>query len=214
MRKYVFGDKVAQHLDYTITGALIITTLIAGIVASMIRVNADDITDVTDTASVTVAASCSMTATIDTPHNATLANGIYSASTTDYADGIGKTTIATFCNDNSGYAIYAIGFTGDSYTGADHTKLIGQTTNEKIATGIATSGSTSNWAMKLVKENDTTKSYNPANLSIENGYDTYKQIPDTYTKVANYTSTTDQTLGSVLSTTYAVYISGTQVADT
>ena len=214
MKKNAFSGKLAQHLDYTITGALIIATLIAGIAASSFRVNAEDNNTAVTTASVTVAASCSMTATVDTPHNATLANGIYSASTTDYADGIGKTTIATFCNDNSGYAIYAIGYTGDKYEGEDHTKLIGATNGQKIATGTATSGSASNWAMKLTKVTDSSVSYNPENLTITNGYDDYNVIPDTYTKVANYTSTTDQTLGSVLSTTYAAYISPTEVADT
>ena len=214
MKKNAYGGKLAQHLDYTVTGALIITTLIAGIVASTVHVNAEDNNTAVTTASVTVAASCSMTATVDTPHNATLANGIYSASTTDYADGIGKTTIATFCNDNSGYAIYAIGYTGDKYDGEDHTKLIGATNGQKIATGTATSGSASNWAMKLTKVTDSSLSYNPENLTITNGYDDYNVIPDTYTKVANYTSTTDQTLGSVLSTTYSAYISPTEVADT
>ncbi len=149
MKKNAYRGKLAQHLDYTITGALIITTFIAGIAASSFRVNAEDNNTAVTTASVTVAASCSMTATVNTPHNATLANGIYSASTSDYADGIGKTTIATFCNDNSGYAIYAIGYTGDKYDGEDHTKLIGATNGQKISTGTATSGSTSNWAMKL-----------------------------------------------------------------
>ena len=203
-----------DHILYMGTLGLMGLMVLSGAVASSIRVNAEDNDTTVSTASVTVAASCSMTATLDTPHNATLANGIYSGGTEDYADGIGKTTIATFCNDNSGYAIYAIGFTGDSYTGEDHTKLIGQSVGEKIATGTATSGGTSNWAMKLTKVTDSAQSYNPANLSIENGYDDYNVIPDTYTKVANYTSTTDQTLGSVLSTTYAAYISGTQVADT
>ena len=88
-----------------LVGGMIGLTVISGAVASTMKVNADDENTAVTTASVTVAASFSMTATVDTPHNATLANGIYSASTTDYADGIGKTTIATFCNDNSGYAI-------------------------------------------------------------------------------------------------------------
>lgn len=112
-------------IELCLVGGMLGLTVISGAVASSMKVNADDKNTAVTTASVTVAASCSMTATVGTPHNATLANGIYSASTTDYADGIGKTTIATFCNDNSGYAIYAIGFTGDSYTGEDHTKLIG-----------------------------------------------------------------------------------------
>ena len=207
---------MVRHLDITITSALILTTIITGTITSSISVEAEDITDITDitdTASVTVPASCSMTATLESEHSASIPNGIYSG-TELYPNGIGKTTIATFCNDNSGYAIYAIGYTGDKYDGEDHTKLIGATNGQKISTGTATSGSTSNWAMKLTKVTDSSQSYNPENLTITNGYDDYNVIPDTYTKVANYTSTTDQTLGSVLSTTYAAYISPTEVADT
>ena len=214
MRVTKVKQTTTDHILYMGTLGLMGLMVLSGAVASSIRVNAEDNDTTVSTASVTVAASCSMTATLDTPHNATLANGIYSASTTDYADGIGKTTIATFCNDNSGYAIYAIGYTGDKYDGEDHTKLIGATNGQKITTSTATSGDTSSWAMKLTKVTDSSVSYNPEALTIENGYDDYNVIPDTYTKVANYTSTTDQTLGSVLSTTYAAYISGTQVADT
>ena len=177
------------------------------------KVNADDNDTTVSTASVTVQASCSMTATIETAHTANIPNGIYSG-TSLYPNGIGKTNIATFCNDNGGYAIYAIGYTGDKYEGEDHTKLIGATNGQKIATGTATSGNISNWAMKLTKVTDSTVSYNPENLTITNDYDDYNVIPNTYTKVANYASTTDQTLGSVLSTTYAAYISPTEVADT
>ena len=204
----------SNKLDITVTGALLLTTIVTGTLTSSVRVGAEDVTDVTDTASVTVPASCSMTATVESEHSASIPNGIYSGSSDYFPNGIGKTKIATFCNDNNGYAIYAIGFTGDKYDGEDHTKLIGATNGQKITTGTATNGNDSKWAMKLIKETDDTKSYNPAALTIENGYDDYNVIPDTYTKVANYTSTTDQTLGSVLSTTYAAYISSTQVADT
>ena len=203
--------KKTDYSLFLVVGLLSIT-IINGIICSSIRVNADDNDTTVSTASVTVQASCSMTATIDTAHTANIPNGIYSG-TSLYPNGIGKTNIATFCNDNGGYAIYAIGYSGDQYSGADHTKLLG-TGGEKIATGTATSGDTSNWAMKLTKVTDATESYNPQNLSITNGYDSFTAVPDTYTKVANYTSTTDKTLGSVLSTTYAAYISGTQPADT
>ncbi len=210
----LIGNSLKNNLDYAITVALLLTTITTGLVASSTHINADDVTDVTDTATISVPSSCSMTATVDTEHNANIPNGIYSGSSDYYPNGIGKTTIATFCNDNSGYAVYAIGFTGDKYDGEDHTKLIGATNGQKIVTGTATSGNTSNWAMKLTKVTDSTESYNPENLSITNGYDDYNVIPDTYTKVASYTSTTDLTLGSVITTTYAAYISPTEVADT
>ena len=61
--------------------------------------------------------------------------------------------------------------------------------------------------------------YNPGNLSILNSYDAYHAVPDTLTKVAEYkattgSSTTDQTLGSNIQTTYAAFISGAQAPDT
>ena len=113
MSKKDIVGKVAQNLDYAITGALILTTIVTGTLTSSVRVGAEDVTDVTDTASVTVPASCSMTATVESEHSASIPNGIYSGSSDYFPNGIGKTKIATFCNDNNGYAIYAIGFTGD-----------------------------------------------------------------------------------------------------
>lgn len=203
---------MSNRLYSIVTSALVLITLITGIVAGSVYVGADDNNATVTTMSLTVAASCSISVTEESVHNASIPNGIYSG-TELYPDGIGKTRIATFCNDNSGYAIYAIGYTGDRYDGEDHTKLIGASSGQKISTGTATSGSTSSWAMKLTKVNDSAVSYNPEALTIENNYDDYNVIPSKYTKVADYTSTTDLTLGSVLSTTYAVYVSPAQLAD-
>ncbi|MBP5512850.1 hypothetical protein J6X73_01650, partial [Candidatus Saccharibacteria bacterium] len=66
------------------------------------------------TAAVSVGNACSMTANTTSAHNATLMPGIYSVSynngtSTPYANGIGSTTLTTICNDNDGYAIYAVG---------------------------------------------------------------------------------------------------------
>ena len=140
MHKDYLGGKMYKRLDYTITSALVLTTIMAGAMASSVRVGAEDVTDVTDTASVTVPASCSMTATLESEHSASIPNGIYSGSSDYFPNGIGKTKIATFCNDNNGYAIYAIGFTGDKYDGEDHTKLIGAASGQKISTNTTTSG--------------------------------------------------------------------------
>ena len=89
-----------------------------------------------------------MTATTDTPHTANLHNGIYSGA--DYENGIGKTTLKTFCNDGLGYAIYAIGYTGNEYGSTVlHSDTLGSIFD--INTGIYTSGFTVNstWSMKL-----------------------------------------------------------------
>ena len=89
-----------------------------------------------DNVSVNVPVSCTMSGTGMNSHNVNIVNGTYQAD-------IGSTTLKAFCNDNNGFAIYAIGFTDDEYgkTVLTNTTL-GSTYN--IATGTATSGSTSN----------------------------------------------------------------------
>ena len=104
--------------------------------------------NISSNASIRVRSFCSMTATIEPgkQHAATMINGQYLAD-------IGLTTIQTFCNDPSGYVIYAIGYTdGDAgITGGYNTVLrssaLGPTYD--IPTDTNTSGDTSGWAMKL-----------------------------------------------------------------
>ena len=160
-------------------------------------------------ASVNVHTTCSMTATVNTAHNATLISGTYSSG--DYPDGIGKTTIQTFCNDQSGYAIYAIGFTNNQL-GSTVLKGASLSSDYDIATGTATSGDTSSWAMKISAVSGT---YAP---TINNGYSSFSTVPSSWTKVASLTSSTDSTsttnIGSKIETTYAAYISNAQPAGT
>ena len=190
--------------ELIIVGGMIAVTLASAIVLSSVRVNAD--TDAVDEVSITVPSACTMSGNIATGNEHTA-----SINPNTYQDNIGKTTITTFCNDAGGYAIYAIGYTGDQYTGDDHTKLIGTNTNQKISTGTAKTG-TSQWAMRITP---VTGTYTP---TIENSYDSenYHIVPDTYEKVATYGNSTDATggTGSSIETTYAAYISGTQAADT
>ncbi len=167
---------------------------------------------------VTVSSACSMTANVTSTHHATLIPGVYSGAytadgATPYADGIGSTTLTSFCNDSDGYAIYAIGYTGE--TDGVNT-MIGDATGLTIATGTATSGNTSQWAMKLAKVTDSSTSYLPNNLTIVDGFDAFHAVPNAYTKVASYSSQTDSTfgLGSKLTATYAVYVQPDQTVDT
>ena len=156
-----------------------------------------------------------------TTHTATLNPGTYSAASgSDYESGIGKTTLTAICNDDNGFSIYAIGYTGNQYEGENHTKLVGANTNGTIVTKAYASGdTTSNWSMKLTKITDATESYNPQNLTITTNYDNWIAVPATFTKVTQYhantgSSTTDTTLGVKLETTYAAYIASNQAADT
>ena len=172
-------------------------------------------------AAVTVPEACTMTSTNNTPHTATLSPNTYSgASGSDYENGIGKTTLSVVCNDYNGFSIYAIGYTGNQYEGENHTKLVGNTTGNTISTKVyASTDTSSNWSMKVTKVTDSSVSYNPTNMSIQNSFDSWHTVPDTYTKVAQYhastgTSTTDTTLGAKVETTYAAFIAENQSADT
>ncbi len=187
-------------------GGLFVGTVILGVAMSAPGVFAD--TSRVSTAVVSIPSACSVAATVNSEHTATLLNGIYSGDD-NYPNGIGSTTMKVVCNDASGFAIYAVGFSGDEY---GVTNMLGTNTSATIPTGTATSGDNSQWAMKLAKVTDST-AYNPANLTITNNYDAYHVVPSDYEKVVSFSSATDQTLGSKFTLTYAAYVSATQAAD-
>ena len=202
-----------------VSGGLLMLTLAMGVLLAGEVARADDSSVVQTT--ITVPVACTLRGTGTDSHTATLAPNTYSgASGSEYENGIGKTTLTAICNDDNGFSIYAIGYTGNSYDSENHTKLVGNSLGGTIATKAYASGDTaSNWSMKLTKVTDSTVSYNPANLTISTGYDAWHAIPDTYTKVAQYkantgSSTTDTTLGVKLETTYAAFIAQNQPADT
>ena len=165
-----------------------------GLVSS--RALADD--TVSTAASVTVSSSCQLDSTEGTAHEAEVVASTYRAD-------IGETTITATCNDVNGYAIYAVGYTNNELGRND---MLGSTTGRTIATGTATSGDTSNWAMKLTPVTST------ATPTIVTGYDAYHAIPSEYTKVSSYAnSTMESASGSQMKTTYAAFVAGTQVPD-
>lgn len=191
-------------------------TFLSTLFLSLPVAHAED--SVVTTTSITISQSCSMTSTVNTPHNATVINGTYSGSS--YPNGIGQTTLKAFCNDNAGFAIYAIGFTDDEY---GNTKLHSSTLDSTydINTGIynSVSASSSTWSMKLTSVSGT---YAPTIADGTNGlenFTTWHVVPSTYTKVAYRTTSTDvdysgSGIGSSLTTTYDAYVSATQPAGT
>jgi len=142
----------------------------------------------TATASVTVSAACSFTAGGKT-NTASLTPGTSTELTSN--------AITTSCNDHAGYAIYAIGYSGDSYSASTHTDLINSTNSSY---NIKTDGTGSNWKMKLT---------NLSNATVANSFDSYQNIPSSFTKVASYGSAT--TSGSI-TPKYQVTASSAQVA--
>ena len=190
-----------------IAGILVSATILAGAFLSSAKVGADNGSAV-DQIDIIVPASCTISGNGMDSHTDDVLNGQYSSD-------IGTTTLKAYCNDADGFAIYAIGFTGDKYDGEDHTKLIGASTNEKIVTGTATTAGNpdvSNWAMKLATNSSATYP-----ITLDNNYGSYNVVPDTYIKVAHHDNATEvgeSAIGTELTTTYAAYMSKTQPADT
>jgi uncharacterized protein (TIGR02145 family) len=130
-------------------------------------------------------------------HSESLINGTY-----DNNIGNSVTTLTTYCNDKDGYIVYAI---GSSNNEEGNTNLVGNN-GSNIATGTATYGNTSNWAMKLASLDNT--------LTMNSTYTSdFASIPASWTEVAKKESgTTDSETGSSITTTYAVYVSNFQAA--
>lgn len=209
--------------DTCILLALSSLTFLSGSILSSTTALADD--SVVDDVSVTVSISCTMSGTGMNTHTATLVNGTYTPD-------IGTTTLHAFCNDSEGFAIYAAGYTGNDIGTTNSNKLVGTSAsnNATIETGLATSAGNpdiSNWAMKLTATQDSGDTSGTNAFTIDSAPNTsggqaasfsqYHVVPNEYTKVAHKNSATDMTAstgGVKLTTTYAAYISKTQLADT
>ncbi|MBR3236228.1 hypothetical protein IKF92_00905 [Candidatus Saccharibacteria bacterium] len=199
---------------YIITSiGLVGLTILTGLSLSSNIVSAED---VVDNVSITVPISCTMSGQGMNSHTEEVVNGTYESE-------IGTTTIKVICNDNSGFDIYATGFTGDVIAGTNSNKLVGTSASESstIDTGTATTAGnpdTSNWAMKLTATSGANVNY-PLTIEsdTEGSFSSYHTVPNTWTRVATRTAGTDtgtNAEGSTMTTTYAAYISKTQPADT
>ncbi len=147
---------------------------------------------------VTIPEACSLSA--GTTHNASV---IPRQTTT-----IGTSYITAMCNDASGFAIYAVGSSGDNI-GDNY--LRSTTSANYIATGAAASPTNSQWNFRINNNSAVSGNYTP---TIVTGFDSAHVIPSTYTKVAYRNSLTDQTIGMNFTATYTVYTSGTQAPET
>ena len=158
----------------------------------------------TDNLTLSIPVSCTLSASIKSgeEHTISMVSGKYEAD-------VGKTTLNTICNDPNGYVVYAIGNSGNT-EGNNKLRAINLSEDNDIVSGIATSGNTSNWTMKLTALDSGI--YTP---TIDNNYNTYSIVPTTWTKVAHKSpSTTDTTKDSAFTTTYAIYLESSQPAGT
>ena len=120
------------------------------------------------------------------------------------------------CNDGGGSAIYAIGYSNDQLTNTDLISSLGSDTN--IHTGVYNPEDTthnSSWAMKM-KVAEGGYSGAVANFG---DFSTFQPIPNNYTMVASYPSSTLDPTGTVTSggkiqAVYQAYASYTQPAGT
>ena len=162
--------------------------------------------DVVDQITINVPVSCTLSGT-NLTHTASMTGG-------QYKTDIGSANIKAVCNDTNGLAVYAIGYSNDTF-GND--KMISITVDHTydIPTGRHSSGDTnSSWSMKLTPVSGT---YAPTIRSDANyDFTDFEIIPSTYTKVAYRTSATDTGAGAIganFTTTYGIYVSTTQPAD-
>ena len=193
-----------QTVLFAISGLLLLTTLLAGLILANSSSRAAEDVKHSSAVAVSVNSSCTLkggsdgTSTTDSVYSATM-----NAGTTEEITGSKLTAV---CNDPNGYSLYAIGYSGDSYTPPTNTQMIGASGN--INTG--TSGTAASWwAMKI----------NPVsgnNPTIMNNFNNYHVVPETYTQIAKYESATTSptSTGAQAQTKYQVYISEVQPAGT
>ena len=148
-------------------------TIISCLVLSNLSLHSSATSSGTDNLTISIYTACTLSSTVNNEHNSVVDVGTYKTN-------IGKTTIITLCNDGNGYSVYAIGYSNNEES---NNKLINTSYPQySIDTGLATSGLTSQWAMKLNNiENDPS----PTPAVITSSYDdTYGLVPDAWTKVA------------------------------
>ncbi|MBR3246637.1 hypothetical protein IKF87_02010, partial [Candidatus Saccharibacteria bacterium] len=92
----------------TITLSFIALTLTSGSLLISSNSSADD--SGVDNVSITIPVTCTMVGTGMNSHTATIENGTYRGDDVN-GIGIGETTLKAYCNDTSGFSIYAIGYT-------------------------------------------------------------------------------------------------------
>ena len=146
-------------------------------------------TTVTDTVEVTIDSACTITSTnASNTYSATMTNG-------QLKSDFGSTEMTINCNDAGGWHVTAVGSGADN---TDKTAMNASASGTDIVTGTATSGATSNWAMKVTGTGAT-------------GFTTFAAVPAGATDVARGNGAVS---GGTLTTTYQVFISATQQADT
>ncbi|MBR0467809.1 hypothetical protein IJJ53_02775 [Candidatus Saccharibacteria bacterium] len=202
---YFFRNILLVGIPLVIISALILGFSVSH--SSATNSNSDSVT-------LTLSTSCTLSSSVITPHHASLNGG-------QYEEGIGDTRINTYCNDNNGYSIYAIGTSNNVDGNTDLVSNLDEHYN--IHTGAYVNGNNidastpSFWGMKLTPGVGTGSSSELTPPTIMNSYNSYNVVPTNYTLVASRTSGTNMTIdtditGSYFNTTYNIYASSVQPA--
>ena len=183
---------------FIVPGFLLLTILLSGLTLSSSLIYADNSTSKTSNVAVVVNTACTIT-TGGGIHSKTIDPG-----TSDTIEG---NPINVSCNDTGGYALYAVGFSGDSYDTPSNTKMLSSLGSNDIPT--ATSGASSYWAMKATPSGTDIP-------TIDNSYNSFQVIPATYTKISHYPNITVGATNnnSVTTPTYKINIMSNQPAAT
>ena len=192
------NDILIKPLLYS-SGLLVLTTILSFIILSSSSSHAD----ITSTKGSTVAV------TVDSACTITTGGGNYSRTITPgTSEEIVGNGINVSCNDSNGYALYAIGYSGDNYESPNNTRMLATNNIDYIPTN--TSGTGSYWAMKVAGSSNAGST--PA---IDNSFNDYHTIPDNYIKISHYNGVTvGTTNNSVTTPTYKINIFSNQTAAT
>ena len=206
---------------FVIPGGLALLTVVLGLLLCSNSIHADE--SAVDTVQVSVETACTLSSSLGTTPGVTgSTDGEGNNSYTFTMDPgslkeVNGSIFSTVCNDSGGYALYAIGFSGNSYD-TNNTKIqSGTNPANDINTGVApaspTSSTPSSWAMMLAPVTAPTPLTPP---SIVSDFQSYHVVPATYTKIAYYTAATSSASdpGATAQAKYQVYISSSQAADT
>ncbi len=185
---------VRMNKDRFLVELLISISFISGMVLKCVPLFSSAITDADIISEVTDG--CSFIGTVSSAHSSTIGLG-------ESVEDFGSTKITTVCATSADHQIYAVGYTNNI---EGNTDLVNVRNNLIIPTGVET-GNVSNWSMKIAKD---TASYQPDNLTLENGFNSNHIIPSTITKISSYTGGTDNSIGSSIFTTYSARASRTQ----
>ena len=183
--------------------------VISALILSLPHSSAD--TTTVDSVSFDLKVSCTISSNVTTAHRAEINGGQHKIE-------VGETKVSTYCNDNNGYNIYAIGSSGNTDGNTDLISSVGEGYN--IKTGLYNDGATiSSWGMKLTAGTGIGSESERTPPTINNGYNNYNVIPSVYTMVASRPSGTNMDMdanpdvtGSYFTTTYDIYASSVQPA--